>query len=313
MPVDMSKISKGKQDRKRRVLVYGGPAVGKTTFAAGAPNPFVIDADKGSHKLDVQRVVPATWSEAREWITAVETGAVKCDTLVLDSITELEALSHAEIFNGVTIDRWEDGWGKGDTYALQVWREVIVQLERVWMSGKNIVLVAHATVKKFADPSAATYDRFEVAARPKLAGLLLQSMDYAFFCREDILLSTDKAKTTRATTTGIRYAYTSRRPAYDAKARGSTAFPEKFPLSWQEFDSVVKNDAAQVDLLLAEIDKMLSQLADPKLAEQVKGYIKEYPSKTVEAHNRVAARLEEKLNATAATTPQPPTQGEVRT
>ena len=55
MPIDMSRITKGKQSRPPRVLVYGPPAVGKTSFAAGFPNPFVLDADKGSHYLDVNR------------------------------------------------------------------------------------------------------------------------------------------------------------------------------------------------------------------------------------------------------------------
>ena len=40
----------------------------------------------------------------------------------------------------------------------------------------------------------------------------------------------EKGKPTKATTTGERWIYTKRMPAYDAKARGTTQFPDKISL-----------------------------------------------------------------------------------
>ena len=94
-----------------------------------------------------------------------------------------------------------------------------------------------------------------------------------------------------------RYAYTHRCPAFDAKARGSTSFPDRIPLSWFEFDSAIKNDAARVDLLLAEIDKMLAAIEDPEVYGAGARVLKQWPSKTVEAHTRVSALFEEKTAA----------------
>lgn len=296
--IDLKRITKGRIERAPRVLVYGPSAIGKTTFAAGAPTPFVIDADKGSHKLDVQRVVPADWAEAREWISAVETGQVKCETLVLDSVTELEAMSYATLFGGETIDKFGGGYGRGDTYAIQVWREVLAQLERIWMQGKAIVIVAHAIVKRFEDPTvAAGYDRFEVAARPKLAQLLQQSMDYSLFCREEVAALGKDAKN-KAVSTGIRSIFTRRCAAYDAKARGTTLFPEKIPMSWQDFADAIKNDHMRVVTYSREIDEMLKKIADPALEKQVREYIKSYPAGVSEAHNRLSAILEEREKTT---------------
>ena len=33
-------------------------------------------------------------------------------------------MSHADIFNGMTVDKWDDGWGHGDTHAIQTWRVI---------------------------------------------------------------------------------------------------------------------------------------------------------------------------------------------
>jgi hypothetical protein len=282
--------------RPPRVLIYSPPAVGKSTFASRAPNPFVIDADKGSHKLDVQRVVPETWTEVRDWMTEVEHGRVKCDTLVLDSITELEALSHRELFAGQGIDKWDGGWGHGDTHALMAWREMVAQLERIWMLGKNIILVAHAQVKRFDDPTlpagAGSYDRFEVAARKNIAGMLIQSVDFVLFAREEVV-TTHKNNTTRATTTNARYIYTRRSPAYDAKSRGTILFPDRLLLDWEEFSAAIKNDGARREQMIVEIEAMLSEMVDPELTKSVRDYVKAWPNGIVEAYNRVSARAEE--------------------
>ena len=296
--IDLSKITKGRQERKPRVLVYGPSAIGKTTMAAGAPNPFVIDADKGSHNLDVHRLVPSSWDEARECMTAVEKDEIKCDSLILDSVTELEALSYAALFGGEAIDSWNKGYGRGDTRAIQEWREVLSQLERIWMKGKAIVIVAHTIVKRFEDPTLPSgYDRFEIAARKQLAQLLTQWVDYVLFCREDVTPLGKDAKN-KAVTTGVRYAYTRRMPAYDAKARGTTQFPDKISLSWAEFNAAIKNDAGRLVALTREINEMLVKLADRDLEKEVRGYIKDYPSGVSEAHNRLVAILEEREKST---------------
>lgn len=292
--IDLKKITKGRIERAPRVLVYGPSAIGKTTFAAGSPTPFIIDADKGSHKLDVQRVVPADWNEARDWISGVEKNEVKCETLILDSVTELEAMSHVALFGGETIDKFGGGYGRGDTHAIQVWREVLAQLERIWMQGKAIVIVAHAIVKRFEDPTlAAGYDRFEIAARPKLAQLLQQAMDYSLFCREEVA-SLGKDAKNKAVSTGIRSIHTRRCPAYDAKARGTTLFPEKIPMSWHDFADAIKNDHTRIATFTREIDEMLKRISDPTLEKHVRDYIKSYPAGVSEAHNRLSAILEER-------------------
>jgi len=290
--IDLKKISDGKQQREPRVLLYSADGIGKTRFAAGAPDPFFIDVNRGSLQYDVKRVVPDTWTETMEWIGAVEHGAVKCKTLVIDSVSDLEHFGNSEFFPNTTIDKWDGGYGRGETYALTRWRELLGALERVWSSGKAIILIGHMQVKHFDDPLGAGYDRFEVALRQKLAGLLRQWSDYVLFANLDVAQQKVGGEN-KAVTNGTRWVHTQRSPAFDAKSRGTTLFPERVLLSWDEFARARAADTERAAALRQEIDVMLVEINDKMLDGQVKEYLRANPGMIVEARNRVAARLEE--------------------
>jgi hypothetical protein len=254
-------------------------------------------------------VVPETWNEVKELVLAVESGEIKCETLVLDSVTEMENMAHKELFGSVGIDAWEKGYGRGDTLAIMHWRELLNSLERVWGHGKGVVLVAHAQIRRHEDPLGGAFDRYEIAARSKLAGLLKSWPDYVLFAKEEVVLQPTKSGVSKAATTGVRYAFTRQSPAYDAKARGTNMFPERLLLSWDDFMTAVKADQAldeRAKELQREIDTMLAEIGDKKLEEVVHGYVRDNPGMLAEARNRVAARLEE-ARVTATKPPAPTT------
>ena len=299
MAIDMKRITKGRQKRPPRVLVHSAWGLGKTTFAAGAPDPLIIDANKGSHMLNVQRVEPESWTEVKEWVSAVERGDVKCETLVLDTITDLELMSHKELFPNSTVTDFLGGWGKGDQEAISHWREFLLQLERIWLKGKTIVMVGHSSVKPFADPMGQSYDRYEVSARPRLAGLLGQWADYVLFVKDETVAQKVDGKS-RGISTGVRWMYTKRNPAYDAKARGTTLFPERILLSWREFEQARAADDERQVKMHAEIVSMLSEIGDNGLTSKVTEFLRANPNSVVESHNRVSSIYEEKKKAAPA-------------
>lgn len=293
--VDLKRITQGKVERKPRVLLYSTDGYGKTTWASNAEKPFFVDANKGSLGFsNVKRVIPTSWTDVKEWTSAIADGQIDCETVVYDSISDIENMSHLELLPGTTVDKYEGGYGKGDTVILMAWRELLTQIERIWSSGKTVIFVAHATVKKFEDPLVVGgYERFEVSCRPKLAGLLRQWVDYVLFGVGEMSLSGGKNENKKAVTTGARWLYTRRVPAYDAKARGTTMFPEKIPLSWAEFMKAVNDDERRGAELAKQLDEMLKEISDAKYEASVRDYVKQYPAQIVEAHNRVSARLEE--------------------
>jgi hypothetical protein len=120
--------------------------------------------------------------------------------------------------------------------------------------------------------------------------MIRQWVEFVLFAREEVV-SVGKDK--KASTTGVRWLYTSRKPAYDAKARGTMLFPERVPLSWRDFENAIRDDGARSEQLKTEIESMLAEIADEKYSEAVHSYLKEHPSGIVEARNRVAARIED--------------------
>lgn len=302
MAVDLKRIRKGILRRKPRILIYGFDGIGKSGFAAGAPNPFFLDANRGSHNYDVGRVDVTGWDDVQAWLASIEAGEVQCDTVVLDALTDLEAMSHVKLFgDSGTVTDHKGGYGKGDDAVIVEWRKTMNQLERVWNRDKAIIFTAHARVKKFEDPTAPIgggYERFEVGARPFLAAMIRQWVDYVFFAREKTVVVTDKSKPSKATTTGARYIYTRRCPAFDAKARGTLLFPSEILLSYPAFEEAMEQDLKREDritTLRKEIDEMLEKLADPVLTKKVNDYMAKYPAMIVEAHNNVSAKMQERM------------------
>ncbi len=301
MPVDLSRILKGRINRSARVFIYGFEGVGKTSFAAGSPSPFFIDANKGSSGCDVSRVFVQSWEDTLEWTDAAEHKKFEFQTLVFDVVSDIESTIHTKLFQNTTVTKYEGGYGKGDDVVTLEVRKWLAQLERIWLSGKNVILVSHAKVKSFKDPTGPDYDRFVPGCRGALADLLKGWADYVLFAREGVTLAGTKGDV-KATTTGERWIYTKRTPAYDAKARGTSMFPEKLPLSWDEFQKAIDRDGARGVELRKEIDAMLAEIDDPAYSKPVLDYLKRCPAGLVDAHNRVQIRLNAKREAAAPAT-----------
>lgn len=297
MAIDLKRITRGKKLLPPRVLIHSFDGVGKTKFAAGSEDPFFLDLDKGSFKYDVQRATPESWTETLEYLSAVENGKIKCRSVVIDTLTQLENLGHLEFFPGTTVSEFDGGWGHGDDHVLIKWRELLGVLERIWSQNKTIVLVAHTTVRKFNDPTGPGYERFEVGLRKSLAGLLRQWSEYVFFAREEVSVVAAKNDVRKATTSGVRWAYTRRTPAYDAKARGTLLFPERFPLSWDEFTRAVASEHERSEELNASLLAMLDELGDDAIAKQAKEFVRQNPENILAAHQSIQAKLEAKRAA----------------
>lgn len=72
------------------MLVYGQPGVGKTTFAAKAPNALILDFESGTmsvRNMDVAIATPRTLEDIQRTIKKAQKAGF--ETLVIDSTTEM--------------------------------------------------------------------------------------------------------------------------------------------------------------------------------------------------------------------------------
>ena len=298
-------ITRGKVKKPHRIVGYGPEGIGKSSFAAGAPNPVFLPLEDGTNHLDVARLPRAeTWREAREAVRLLATEKHEYQTLVIDTLDALEALLWRHM---VERDRFADekqktplkdiegyGYGKGYTKALEDWRGLLKDLETLSAKGMHVILLAHSWVKSFKNPAGEDYDRYELKLHQKAAGLIKEwaesvlFMNYETFAKKD-----ERTKRVRGIDTGARLIFTERRAAYDAKHRGN--LPESLPLSWADFEA---ESAKEVDpkAFAAEILRRAAELA-PDVQKLVAETVEKAAGNVqslININNRVNARLAEK-------------------
>lgn len=74
-------------DKKFSVILYGSPGVGKTTLALSAPDPVLIDFDRGMSRVRAQHRKPAIFcSTYEEVLSDIESPEVKAaQTIIVDT------------------------------------------------------------------------------------------------------------------------------------------------------------------------------------------------------------------------------------
>lgn len=74
-------------DKKFSMILYGAPGVGKTTLALSAPNPVLIDFDKGVSRVRAyHRKLTIVCKTYEEVLTDINDPAIKdCETIIIDT------------------------------------------------------------------------------------------------------------------------------------------------------------------------------------------------------------------------------------
>ena len=125
-------IQSGRENRPPRIMIYGSEGVGKSTFAASAPNPVFIQTEDGLGELDCRKFPLAhSLAEVLAQLTALRDEQHDFQTVVVDSADWLERLIFDEVCReyGVrNIEKADGGYGKGYTHALTHWRKVVPTL-----------------------------------------------------------------------------------------------------------------------------------------------------------------------------------------
>ena len=238
----MFEMTTGKIATAQKVVIYGPEGVGKSTLAARFPKPLFIDTEGSTNKMDVARYPkPTSWemlkNEVRE---APKTG---CKTIVIDTIDWAEKLCIASICDASQKKGIEDfGYGKGYVYEREEFGKFLDLLQDTVDSGVNVVLTAHAQIRKFEQPDElGAYDRWELKLGQKtgsqISPIVKEWADMVLFCNyKTHTVVTDNGSNTssskkRKAQGGERVMYTSHNPCWDAKNRDG--LPEILPLAYE--------------------------------------------------------------------------------
>lgn len=131
-----------------------------------------------------------SFEEFISYLTVLANEEHKYRTVVVDTIDWLERLiwDHCCKNYGVkSIEKVENGFGKGYIIALTYWRQVI-DLLRVLRDQKGmiVVLLAHAKVENFADPESSPLSRFSPRIHKAATSLVCERVDAVLLATREL-------------------------------------------------------------------------------------------------------------------------------
>jgi hypothetical protein len=242
----LERVRTGRQPRPPKVVIYGPPKIGKSTFGAGIPDAIFLPTEEGIDALDVASFPKATsFQEVLAYIGALAKEEHTYRALVLDSLDWLEPLIWADVCrenNATSIELVGGGYGKGYVEATKQWRRLLDGLDYLREhKGMTVVLIGHDEIRRMEPPDSEPYDYAALKLHKRAAAIITEWADvigYAHLRR--VLRATDTGfgnKHVRAMSTDEHELVVGANPAYVSGSR--YAIPDVLPLSWEALRSAL--------------------------------------------------------------------------
>ena len=248
-------VTKGKIKCAKKVVIYGPEGIGKSTLASRFPDPLFVDTEGSTSQMDVMRLSkPTSWQMLQDEIRAARDGQFQCKTLIIDTIDWAEQMCIQSICDKHQKTGIEDfGYGTGYVYVREEFGRFFNLLSEVVEKGINVVLTAHAQMRKFEQPDElGAYDRWELKLGKKTSSqtspLVKEWCDLLLFCNyKTTVVNVDgqgAQKGKNKVQGGKRVMYTSHHSCWDAKNR--FGLPEELPMEYAQI-SAIFSDAETVN------------------------------------------------------------------
>lgn len=236
-------VVKTNEVKPPRIVLYGGPGVGKTTFAASADAPIFICTEDGLGQLTVDHFpLVTTYEQIIDHIDALVSENHDYKTVVIDSLDWLESIIWAKVAADQGVTSIESiGFAKGYIFALNYWKEILQGLSYLRNNkGMTPILLAHSQIKTFQSPTTEPYDRYSLKLHAKASAVVEEWSDVILYAGFKTVTKGDKSKGehVRGIGKGERLLYTEERPGYAAKNRYS--LPSEMPFAWEIFTEAMK-------------------------------------------------------------------------
>lgn len=241
------KITKGKRARAQKVVIYGTEGIGKSSLASQFPEPLFIDTEGSTDNMDVARLdKPTSWIMLNNQIAFIKANPTVCKTLVIDTIDWAESLCVDNLCAMHGKKGIEDfGYGNGYVYAKEEMGRFLNKLQDLIEIGINVVLTAHAQIRKFELPDEmGSYDKYELKLGKKTssqtAPLVKEWADLLLFCNYKTYLISQEKSNKKKAQGNQRVMYTEHNPAWDAKNRHG--LPSELPLDYSSIAHIFKTE-----------------------------------------------------------------------
>lgn len=234
-------ITRGRLQTAKKIVLYGVEGIGKSTFAAQFPGAVFIDTEGSTAHMDVARFdTPTCWADILAAVEWTNEHPDQIGTLVIDTMDWAEKFATRYVCREEVIDNkgntrdWDSietpGYGKGYVYLKAAIQGLLDRLNALAGKGVNVVLTAHALLRKFEQPDEmGSYDRWALKLNEKnVAPIVKEWADMVLFAnyRTDVVKAADG--TNKARGGQKRIMYTQHSACWDAKNRFNLDDPLPF-------------------------------------------------------------------------------------
>lgn len=192
-------VEKGKKLMPPRILLYGLDGLGKSSFAAQAPDPIFIDTEDRLREINAAKFPHSTtYEDVFSKLRAVSKDQHSYGTVVIDSLDWLERLiwdyvCRQDPKGASHIEKVGGGFGKGYKFALDHWREILNLVNECNVKrGMVVILTAHTNIERFEDPENPAYDRYEPRLHYLAGDMIREAVDATLFLTKRLAVKRDE-------------------------------------------------------------------------------------------------------------------------
>lgn len=238
-------ITRGKQKKGIKFVIYGPEGIGKSTFVSKIPGIVFIDTEGSTGEMDVMRLpTPTSWTMLLEEVTYAKDHPEAVPALVIDTADWAERLCidyvcQTHPVNGQPMKSIEDaGYGKGYVFLYEEFGRLLNLMQEMSDRGINVGFTAHAAMRKFEQPDEmGAYDRWEMKMTKKVAPLVKEWSSLMLFANyKTMVYATDDKGKKHKPAGGQRVMYANHHPCWDAKNR--YGLPNEMPFDYSAVEEI---------------------------------------------------------------------------
>lgn len=172
------------QTAKRPIfaVIYGGPGVGKSTLAAGMPEPLMFDFDQGADQIEgLARIDMADhdYVDYMDTLYDIEADPQNIGTLIIDTEDKLFPKREQALLDELKIDHLSAApFGKAYQQLREIHSAEINLLKKIRKKGVHIIILCHAQIKTINEPHLiGDYQLYTLNIPDKHTALLFEAAD----------------------------------------------------------------------------------------------------------------------------------------